>query len=69
MNELRKIAERAEEIMFEDDKIRGSFTFRNRRMSAMVRAIHELICDDQFDEIEEIMDEIAMESSFFGLNK
>ena len=61
MSELREIAKRAEEIMFEDDKIRGSFTFRNRRMSAMVRAIqesNELICDDQFDEIEEIMDEL-----------
>ena len=53
MNELRKIAECAEEIMFEDKKI--------GKMSAMVRAIQEsdeLICDDQFDEIEEIMDEL-----------
>ena len=58
MNELRKIAECAEEIMFEDKKI--------GKMSAMVRAIQEsdeLICDDQFDEIEEIMDEIAIENS------
>jgi len=50
MRELREIAKRANEIMVEDKKL--------GRMSAMVRAIQEsdeLICDDQYDEIEELM--------------
>ena len=50
MRELREIAKRANEIMIEDKKL--------GRMSAMVRAIqesNELICDDQYDEIEELM--------------